>query len=257
MIQQNIPVVHLGTSPDQSSGVVTRSIMDDEIKGIQIESITLDSGNVVTDEIREDSKAIYLFLSGDGAALINRSEYPISPETILLPNSEQKLTIENSSSDPLLYVKILCHLSDDDQSDMRSFPVEHTQQVYHARFDDCQAYTEPIKSPNTISRTILPNKIIPRVAMGTVQTTGPDAVGAHKHPMLDQLFLGLSDNQCTVHADGVSQIFGEYDLLHIPLGSTHSVEVAEQATMYYIWMDFFLHIDGEEWLDTHIVDEES
>ena len=78
MTQQNIPVAHLGASPDQSSGIVTRSIMDDEIKGIQIESITLASGNVVTDEIREDSKAIYLFLSGDGAALINRSEYPLS-----------------------------------------------------------------------------------------------------------------------------------------------------------------------------------
>ena len=90
--------------------------------------------------------------------------------------------------------------------------------------------------------------------MGTVHTTGPDAVGAHKHPMLEQLFLGLSGNQCTVHADGFTQAFVEYDLLHIPLGSLHGVEVADKHTMYYIWMDFFLHKDGEEWLKTHITE---
>jgi len=156
----------------------------------------------------------------------------------------------------LHYLKISSKLTAQDQLDLKEFPIENTQKVYYAKFSDCQSYTEPIKSPNTISRTILPNKIIPRIAMGTVQTIGPDKVGAHEHPMLEQLFLGLSKNNCIVYADAAQINFLQHSVLHIPLGSTHSVSVEKDEVLYYVWMDFFLDKKGEEWLKTHIVNEE-
>ena len=91
--------------------------------------------------------------------------------------------------------------------------------------------------------------------MGTVQTKGPDSVGAHKHPMLEQLFLGLAGNNCTVYADDAKVDLPEHAVLHIPLGSSHSVSVEQDETLYYVWMDFFLDKKGEEWLETHIVEE--
>ncbi|MBF4985871.1 cupin domain-containing protein, partial [Nonlabens mediterrranea] len=151
--------------------------------------------------------------------------------------------------------KISSLLTDQDFKDLKEFPKENTQQVYYAKFTDCKSYTEPIKSPNTVSRTILPNQYIPRIAMGTVQTTGPDRVGAHEHPMLEQLFLGLSDNNCTVYADDAQVDFPEYSVLHIPLGSSHSVSVEKDEVMYYVWMDFFRDKKGEEWLKTHNTNE--
>ena len=87
--------------------------------------------------------------------------------------------------------------------------------------------------------------------MGTVQTIGPDAVGTHEHPMLDQLFLGLAGNDVIVHADDQQVEFKEFALLHIPIGSSHWVTVEEGKNMYYQWMDFFLTKKGEEWLKTH------
>jgi hypothetical protein len=90
--------------------------------------------------------------------------------------------------------------------------------------------------------------------MGTVETVGPDSVGAHEHPMLEQLFLGLVGNKCTVYADDTQVEFLEHSLLHIPLGSRHSVSVEEGESLHYVWMDFFLTKQGEDWLDTHIVD---
>jgi len=92
--------------------------------------------------------------------------------------------------------------------------------------------------------------------MGTVQTKGPDEVAAHKHPMLEQLFLGLSDNSCVVYADDASVEFPEHSLLHIPLGSSHSVSVKKDKILYYVWMDFFLDKQGEEWLQTHKVNDD-
>jgi len=141
-----------------------------------------------------------------------------------------------------------------DNIDLKELPVENTQNVYYAKFSDCQSYSEAIKSPNTVSRTILSNEYIPRVAMGTVQTKGPDKVEPHEHPMLEQLFLGLSKNKCTVYADDNKVGFPEYSIVHIPLGSRHSVSVEKDEIMYYVWMDFFLDKKGEGWLKTHKVD---
>jgi len=163
------------------------------------------------------------------------------------------ITIQARTDEALFYLKIVCRLSDQDQIDLNELPTENTQNIYYAQFKDCQPYTEAIKSPNTVSRTILSNKYIPRIAMGTVRTTGPDKVGAHEHPMLEQLFLGLSENDCTVYADASEVNFPEHSILHIPLGSNHSVSVDEDKLLYYIWMDFFLDKKGEDWLETHKV----
>jgi sorbitol-specific phosphotransferase system component IIA len=87
--------------------------------------------------------------------------------------------------------------------------------------------------------------------MGTVQTGGPDKVAPHEHGMLEQFFLGLTDYDVVVFADNAQANLAAYSLLHIPLGSNHSVKVEEGKKMYYVWMDFFLDKKGEEWLKTH------
>ena len=85
----------------------------------------------------------------------------------------------------------------------------------------------------------------------SVEIKGPDEVGAHQHAMLDQLFLGLTDNDIVVHADNRSVSFKSYSLLHIPIGSNHWMTVDNNKKMYYLWMDFFLTKEGQQWLKTH------
>lgn len=198
-----------------------------------------------------------MFVKGQGNVIATNTSYEIVPETILLPNIAKEITIKAAENDTLHYLKISSKLTTQDLLDLKEFPADNTQNVYYAKFTDCKSYTEPIKSPNTVSRTILPNKYIPRIAMGTVQTKGPDKVGAHEHPMLEQLFLGLSKNNCVVYADDAKIGFSEYSVLHIPIGSSHSVSVEKDEVMYYVWMDFFLDKKGEEWLKTHEVTDDN
>ena len=257
MDSQGIPIVNLKIQLDENTQQYSKSILEDEIKGIDVEHIIVTDKNVIIDSAKEGYKTIYLFLKGRGTVIAESTTYEIIPETILLPNGVEHIRIEASKKAPLHYLKISSQLTAQDQIDLKEFPTENTQHVYYAKFRDCQSYTESIKSPNTISRTILPNKYIPRIAMGTVRTKGPDKVGAHEHPMLEQLFLGLSKNNCTVYADNAQIDFPQYTVLHIPLGANHSVSVEKDKMMYYVWMDFFLDRKGEEWLKTHIVNEEN
>ncbi len=254
MQSKEIPVESLDMQINENTQHYSKSICEGEIKDIHVEHIALANENATLDSYKDGFKTIYLFLKGRGSVTAENTSYEIVPETIFLPNAIKNITIEPARNDTLHYLKLSCKLSAQDQLDLQALPAEHTQTVYHAKFIDCQSYSESIKSPNTVSRTILSNEYIPRIAMGTVQTIGPDSVAAHEHPMLEQLFLGLSGNKCVVYADDDHVDFPEYSILHIPLGSSHSVSVEKDQTMYYVWMDFFLDKKGEEWLKTHEVD---
>ena len=74
--------------------------------------------------------------------------------------------------------------------------------------------------------------------------------------MLEQLFLGLQGNDCFVGADEDEIAFGDNDILHIPLGSSHCVRVEEGANLHYIWIDVFRDREGMNWItEQHQVNE--
>ncbi|MDA0195521.1 MAG: cupin domain-containing protein [Bacteroidetes bacterium] len=243
---QEIPIEYLTMQLGPDEQQYSNTILENEIAGVSIEHFIL-TGNVVKKESRPKGyKTIYLFINGRGDVIIDTKNYDIIPEAILLPNAVQEISITAVKNDTLHYLKITSALTEQDIVDLDQFPEENTQKAYFTNFSDCEAYTEEIKSLKTVSRTVLPNKYIPRMAMGTVETAGPDKVSPHEHPMLEQLFLGLSGNHAVVHADGAHVDFPAYSILHIPLGSNHSVEAGKGDKMHYLWMDFFLDKKGEE-----------
>lgn len=250
-----IPIVKLKTTLETNKDHFITTILKNEIKGIKVEHVVLKSKKDLVENFKDDSKTIFLFINGEGSVVTKDSTYEIVPETILLPQALKNMTVKTAENNMLHYLRITSKLTAQDLLDLKEFPAENVNNVYYAKFIDCKSYTEPIKSPNTVSRTIMPNKYIPRIAMGTVQTKGPDKVGAHEHPMLEQLFLGLTDNNSIVYADDDQVDFPEYSVLHIPLGSSHSVSVDKDEEMYYVWMDFFRDKKGEEWLKTHNQDD--
>ena len=92
--------------------------------------------------------------------------------------------------------------------------------------------------------------------MGSVETIGPDEVGEHSHPMLEQVFLGMKNCRCTVWANSNKALLAENMLLHIPLGSKHKVLVKEGDVLSYLWMDFFLSLEGEKYInDQHHMED--
>lgn len=250
-----IPIEHLTMNLSVDQKVREKIVLEKEIPGIQVQHVTL-TGKTINYTTKNRQKDIYLFISGNGKVTAGDTNFEIVPETILLPNSINTIAVQATVNDTLNFLKISSNLTNQDIKDLNEFPKENTQHVYYRKFIDCEAYTEPIKSPNTVSRTILPNKYLPRIAMGTVQTKGPDKVAPHEHGMLEQLFLGLTDNKVIVYADDAQVDFPEHSILHIPLGSSHSVEALDGDEMYYVWMDFFRDKAGEEWLKTHNTVEE-
>ncbi len=233
------------------SQIFSEDVLNGELAEMQIKHVAYAGPIMESVSLAEAYVNIFIFIKGTGILKADTLSFPLEPETIVIPSAYSKVSIEVRENDTLHYLQFVKKLSPEDLEDLKTFPEENKYDIYFTRFSDCEAYTEKIKSPNTVSRTVLRADIIPRVSLGTVETQGPDAVGAHEHAMLDQLFLGLTGNDITVHADEVSARFGEYALLHIPIGSSHWATVEDNKKMYYMWMDFFLTREGQEWLKTH------
>ena len=198
-----------------------------------------------------ENTEMFIFIKGNGQLKADSLTFDVCPESIAIPIALDSFSLEIPDGEVLHLVRFSKQLTPGDQEDLMKFNRNNKYQVFFRKFSECESYTEKIKSPNTVSRTVLPADIIPRVSLGTVDAPGPDEVGAHQHPMLEQLFLGLAGNDITVHADDKSVGLKEYSIVHIPLGSSHWAEVAENKKMYYMWMDFFLTKKGQEWLKTH------
>lgn len=120
---------------------------------------------------------------------------------------------------------------------------------YSIAFAQAPKYTEDCKSPKTTSRMIVPARIVPRFAMGSVETEGDDLIQKHKHPMLDQLFFGLSDNNCSILIDDSAFSFGGNHLVHIPLGSDHGVKSEGIQKVNYLWLDFLFDEESLKYMD--------
>lgn len=250
-IEHKIPVHNLKMDVQVGEQGYAEEIMQGEIEGLNIFHKAYTGEGTFNLEFKKDHATFLLILRGTGLLITDDGHRTLEVESIvLLPERMTQASIKLVEGETLHFLEFLKKYSEKDKENLKSQD-QPLDVLYYTRFQDCTPYTEKIKSPNTISRTILPGDIIPRVALGTVEAAGPDRVGEHSHPMLEQLFLGLSDNAITVHADDVSADMKAFSLLHIPLGSTHWVEVAANCTMNYMWMDFFLTKGGEAWLDTH------
>ncbi|KJD34240.1 hypothetical protein PW52_13715 [Tamlana sedimentorum] len=248
----DIVVQNLNMNIPEGKQVFSEDLLIDEIAETKIEHFAFVGPTNQTVNFTQENVTMFLFLKGNAVIKADTIVKTVNPESIAIPmDNLNKVEINVPNGETLHFVKFTKTLSSQDKSDLASFPSENKYKLFYTRFIDCEPYTEKIKSPNTTSRTVLPADIVPRVSLGTVEAMGPDEVGAHKHPMLDQLFLGLTDNDITVFADDASVQLKEFALLHIPIGSSHWVKVEENKRMNYMWMDFFLTKEGQEWLKTH------
>lgn len=248
-----IPVQKLPVAParaGQTAGVQIRAVLPGEIKEVTTDTVSIAGPARHAEPAKTDSEVVWLFLGGKGTLRTKDKTYAIEGETIARAPLGWAVDIDVAQGQTLHALRVRKQLSAADRGELKKYAGNNAA-PHVMKFSECPTYGEAIKSKKAVSRTLLPENYVPRVAMGTVETTGPDTVGVHRHPMLEQLFLGLRDNDITVIADDAKANLREFTLLHIPLGSNHGAEVAAGKKLHYVWMDFFETKEGQEWLKMH------
>ncbi len=127
---------------------------------------------------------------------------------------------------------------------------DNTQWPYQQPYRTSIQYRDRNKSDKTISRIMLEQRHIPRFAMGSVESYGPDFVKSHDHPMLDQFFVSFPENDMFLLIDYEPYRMMGNEITHIPLGSNHGVDVTEKKHLHYMWIDFMVDDTSMKRLDT-------
>ena len=247
------PVVRLNLGEAVSNtakAAIIRNVLPGEIPGIRSTMLSMAPGVMHCEPASEEEDRVFLVLSGHGELTADGKGYPVAGETIAHFPVGWSVDVKANGAQGLDILVLRLTLTPVDREDLAA----HTglnRVAYVKAFKECEPYGEAIKSAKTVSRTLLPKDIVPRMAIGTVETTGPDKVSPHRHPMLEQYFLGLQNNDIVVVSDDARTALKADDLFHIPSRSNHGAEVADGRKLYYVWMDFFQDRKGLEWLNAH------
>ena len=251
-------LIQTGRLKGEPSGSITRTaLFEREVEGVEIELVSMKGRCAGEEKNGKDFIDVMLALDGSGWLEVNGILHRLEAAGVARIPYAAGYVIGCDNHQSLSFIRLRKFLDEKDIRLITGSPDKY-RALYLKAISSCPAYKEDIKSEKTLSRMILPEGLVPRMAVGSVETMGPDEVGEHEHPMLEQVFLGLEGCRCICHADGKKQECTENMLLHIPLGSRHHVTVDDREKLAYIWMDFFLSLEGEKYLgEKHrIVDQE-
>ena len=219
-------------------------LLSGEIDGAAVVYHAMWDGDIeVIAAVPEKLKTFFL-LSGSVIFSANNLQYPYSERMCYVADPRLELSITSHGKSNLLEISWALNTQDREYIAQRAvaFPL---LQLYN----DCDHYTEEFKSENTISRSIIGHRLLPRFCMGSNECLGPDKVGYHEHPLIDQFFFSFPENDVDLLIDDRKQSFKGSTLIHIPLGSSHGVEISEGKKMHYIWIDFMIDWKGMDCLD--------
>ncbi len=230
---------------DLSNGKrMTRALLPDVIPGASPLLHVLSKGDKFIFPATAKVLRILLLLTGkaafsadaDGESIVyvEKAVYVHAPQQVVSVSALENATI----------LEVQWQLTAEEAAGMGTANLPFTR-----TFASASKYRDPFKSGKTISREIVPHRILPRFAMGSVETHGTDLIGQHAHPLLDQFFFSFPENDCILLIDSQQHPMAGNTFLHIPLGSNHGVFVGEDQCASYLWIDFIPDERGLAYLD--------
>ena len=228
-------------------------IADNIIQGTKLIFYKIPPSGVLIPTINKCARIIIVFENGVEIAQNNKKGISLGEKDTYIADPQFDVLIKATSDNAsvILLLRILT------ETEFEEFKKAKNELPYVAEYLKAKKYTEECKSPKTISRMLVPARIVPRFSMGSVQTSGDDLIEKHAHPMLEQYFISMKENNCSVLVDEVIMPFGGNTLLHIPLGSEHGVKSEKDQVVHYFWLDFLFDESGLKYMDTeHILLDE-
>lgn len=177
---------------------------------------------------------ILILISGDVEFVTDGNSYIFHERVSFVGNPKLPVEIKAITDCQLLEIRWDWKEGDDELA------AEYKTQFPHIQiYRNAKQYTDRNKSQKTINRVMIEQRNIPRFCCGSVETYGVDAVKSHDHPMLDQYFFSFPENSMDVLIDFEPYHMNGNELLYIPLGSMHGVDVREGEHCHYMWIDFY------------------
>ena len=241
MKHEDIKKVVLQLSDNKASSQV---MLEGEIPGATVYHHVIPTGDSLSFKGTTEHLRILFLCQGAATFTYLGKSYSYTEKAVFAPHPHND--VEFTAQQDAHLLEIWWELHDADKKELAT---TETKFPITSRYVDAQQYRDPFKSEKTISRAIIPHRLLPRFAMGSVETYGDDLIGQHEHPLLDQFFFSFPENNCDLLIDDIVYPLGGDTLLHVPLGCNHGVSTKGDQCVHYIWIDFIFDEEGLAYLD--------
>lgn len=236
-----IPVIHFNCA--EIGG--RKKLFDGEIKGTRVFHMSLKKGETFVSQGETHYLKVFFLVEGAVTFSSENTEHTFDERACYVPRpglDARLVCLEDAA-----LMELHWYLTEED---LAFVDASSTAYPFVQKYLECSQYHEDVKSDKSISRSIVEHHEMPRFAMGSNQSYGPDQVGIHAHPLLDQYFFSFPENKVDLLIDGERVPFGGNAMIHIPLGSHHGVDIPADGQMHYIWIDFLIDPAAVAFLDT-------
>ena len=225
--------INVEYSSSDSNTHQVKELLAGEIPGARVTNYTLLKDETIVFE--GQTKEIYIFFLYDGNVSFVSGDrtYSYKEKAVFSEIPEKPVTV--TALEPSHFIQISWSLNQEDLNDLEK---NRNMFPFTKCYKDSIKYRDFYKSETTISREVIPEGIIPRFSLGSVEAKADDLVGQHSHPLLDQFFFTFEENDMDLLIDcRICNVKGNA-LVHIPLGSNHGVIAKGNQRIHYLWMDF-------------------
>ena len=230
---------HEDLKPVFCKGFSSHRILEDTCPDVSLYLCTLEAGMSKEFSVysREKNMQIFAFTEGNGMIRWGTKIFVIDEQSVFIPDFDNNNLVITAGETDLHFIHILGSMNDTDRRQM-----ERCQYVLprFVRFSESIQYTERFTQESGAKvkqHSIIAGRHLGRYTMGWVIGKGPDFVGQHVHPSLEQWYFMLQGADFTYDA-GERQIeVKEGDVSFTPHGTSHGSTCSEDGFINYLWFE--------------------
>lgn len=224
---------------DFVGGYAETEILAGTCPGIRICKCCLKAGQARDMEVyAEDEKMQLLFFtSRSGVVKSGTRIYAIDDQAVFVPDFDREKVTIIAGEEDLYFIRITGPMTEIDHRQMANCQYVLPRFV---RLRESIEYTERFTQESgskVVSHSIVAGRHLGRYTMGWNIGAGPDFIGQHTHPTLEQWYFMIDGSDFTYVAGGNKIPVCEGDVSFTPHGTSHGSECTENGYINYVWFE--------------------
>ncbi len=208
--------------------------------GITIKKCRLSPGCSVLPRVysRQDKMQIFFFTRpGGGMLRAGNRFFALKEQGVFVPAFDRDPLTITAGHEALEYLHIIGPMTDIDRRQMDRCSFVLPKMTF---LSDSIEYTERFtqeSGSHVVSHSILAGRHLGRYTMGWNIGAGPDFIGQHTHPTLEQWYFMLDDSDFIYRAGNQNIHVEAGDISFTPHGTSHGSECDSNGYINYVWFE--------------------
>lgn len=180
---------------------------------------------------------MFFFISGNGYVAAKTQCWQINEQALFVPEFDKEDFFIQAGDTDLHFLHITGDLNDYDRQTMGNWCIKLPR---FRTYSQCVEYTEGFSGDagsNVKSRLLIEGRGCGRWSMGWNDGVGPNFIGQHIHPFLEQWYYVLPDGSFTYIAGGDEVKMEAGDLSYTQKNTSHGSKSEPGQKINYIWLE--------------------